>query len=189
MIRSESTPSVRLFYYTEVSVINKDELLINEQIRVKELRLIDETGTAVGIMSAKDAQKLAFERNYDLVMIAPGATPPVCKLMDYKKYVFDMAKKEREARKNQKVVDIKEVRLTLGIGDHDFNVKVKNAVKFLQSGDKVKVTVRFGGREMNHTQNGEVLIDRMAEALSEYGTLDKRPKLEGKRMTVIINPK
>ena len=157
-MRSESTPSVRLFYYTEVSVINKDELLINEQIRVKELRLIDETGTAVGIMSAKDAQKLAFERNYDLVMIAPGATPPVCKLMDYKKYVFDMAKKEREARKNQKVVDIKEVRLTLGIGDHDFNVKVKNAVKFLQSGDKVKVTVRFGGREMNHTQNGEVLI-------------------------------
>ncbi|MBR5279584.1 MAG: translation initiation factor IF-3 [Clostridia bacterium] len=164
-------------------------MLINEQIRVKELRLIDETGTAVGIMSAKDAQKLAFERNYDLVMIAPSATPPVCKLMDYKKYVFDMAKKEREARKNQKVVDIKEVRLTLGIGDHDFNVKVKNAIKFLQSGDKVKVTVRFGGREMNHTQNGEVLIDRMAEALSEYGALDKRPKLEGKRMTVIINPK
>ncbi len=172
-----------------MSVINKDELLINEQIRVKELRLIDETGTAVGIMSAKDAQKLAFERNYDLVMIAPGATPPVCKLMDYKKYVFDMAKKEREARKNQKVVDIKEVRLTLGIGDHDFNVKVKNAVKFLQSGDKVKVTVRFGGREMNHTESGEVLIDRVAEALADYGTLDKRPKLEGKRMTVIINPK
>lgn len=172
-----------------MSVINKDELLINEQIREKELRLIDETGTAVGIMSAKDAQKLAFERNFDLVMIAPGATPPVCKLMDYKKYVFDMAKKEREARKNQKVVDIKEVRLTLGIGDHDFNVKLKSAIKFLQSGDKVKVTVRFGGREMNHTEGGEVLIDRLAAALSDYGTLDKRPKLEGKRMTVIINPK
>lgn len=172
-----------------MSVINKDELLVNEQIREKELRLIDETGTAVGIMSARDAQKLAFERNLDLVMIAPGAQPPVCKLMDYKKYVFDMAKKEREARKNQKVVDIKEVRLTLGIGDHDFNVKLKSAIKFLQGGDKVKVTVKFGGREMNHTNEGEILIDRLAEALSEYGTLDKRPKLEGKRMSVLINPK
>ena len=109
--------------------------------------------------------------------------------MDYNKYVFDMAKKERENRKNQKVVNIKEVRLGLGIGEHDFQVKVKGAVKFLKDGDKVKVTVRFGGREMNHTDEGEVLIEKFADAVKDYGLMDKKPKLEGKRMTVIINPK
>lgn len=173
----------------EVSAINKDEMLVNEQIRDKEVRLVDENGTAVGIMSAKDAQKMAFEHNLDLVMIAPGAVPPVCKLMDYKKYVFDTAKKEREARKNQKVVDIKEVRLSVGIGEHDFNVRVRNAIKFLESGDKVKVTVKFSGREMNHTNEGQELIEKFAQQLSEAGNLDKTPKLEGRRMSAMINPK
>jgi len=172
-----------------VSVINKDSLLVNEQIRDKELRLIDEDGNVLGIMSAREAQIISNEHNIDLVMIAPNAVPPVCKLMDYKKYVFDQAKKEREARKNQKVVDIKEVRLTIGIGDHDFDVKMRSARKFLEDGDKVKVTVRFQYRELNHASEGEVLIDKMAEGLSDVGVMDKRPKLEGKRMSAMINPK
>ena len=176
-------------FIAEVSALNKDGLLINEEIREKELRLIDENGSVLGIMSAREAQLIANERETDLVLIAPNAVPPVCKLMDYKKFVFDQAKKEREARKNQKVVDIKEVRLTVGIGDHDFNVKLRSAQKFLEDGDKVKVTVRFGGREMKYTNEGEILIDKMAEGLKEYGTMDKRPKLEGKRMSALINPK
>ena len=176
-------------FIAEVSAINKDGLLINEEIREKELRLIDENGSVLGIMSAREAQLIANEHETDLVLIAPNAVPPVCKLRDYKKYVFDQAKKEREARKNQKVVDIKEVRLTVGIGDHDFNVKLRSAQKFLEDGDKVKVTVRFGGREMKYTNEGEILIDKMAEGLKEFGTMDKRPKLEGKRMSALINPK
>ena len=176
-------------FIAEVSAINKDGLLINEEIREKELRLIDENGSVLGIMSAREAQLIANEHETDLVLIAPNAVPPVCKLMDYKKFVFDQAKKEREARKNQKVVDIKEVRLTVGIGDHDFNVKRRSAQKFLEDGAKVKVTVRFGGREMKYTNEGEILIDKMAEGLKEYGTMDKRPKLEGKRMSALINPK
>ena len=151
--------------------------------------MIDEEGTLIGLMSSNEALQIAYQKNLDMVMIAPTAKPPVCKIMDYNKYVFDMAKKERENRKNQKVVNIKEVRLGLGIGEHDFQVKVKGAIKFLQDGDKVKVTVRFGGREMNHTADGEVLINRFADTVSEYGTMEKKPKLEGKRMSVIINAK
>ena len=151
--------------------------------------MIDNEGGLIGIMSSDEALKIAYQKNLDMVLIAPTAKPPVCKIMDYNKYIFDMAKKERENRKNQKVVNIKEVRLGLGIGEHDFQVKVKGALKFLKDGDKVKVTVRFGGREMNHTGDGEVLIDRFADAVSELGIMEKRPKLEGKRMSVIINPK
>lgn len=173
----------------EVSVINKNELMVNEEIKEAEVRLIDNEGGLIGIMSSDEALKIAYQKNLDMVLIAPTAKPPVCKIMDYNKYVFDMAKKERENRKNQKVVNIKEVRLGLGIGEHDFQVKVKGALKFLKDGDKVKVTVRFGGREMNHTGDGEVLIDRFADAVSELGIMEKRPKLEGKRMSVIINPK
>ena len=182
--------SVRYFYIIlEVSVINKNELMVNEEIRENEVRLIDDDGSIVGIMSSKEALQVAYQKNLDMVMIAPTAKPPVCKIMDYNKYVFDMAKKERENRKNQKIVNIKEVRLGLGIGEHDFQVKVRGAVKFLQDGDKVKVTVRFSGREMNHTGDGEILLDRFAEAVKDYGVMEKRPKLEGRRMTVIINAK
>lgn len=173
----------------EVSVINKNELMVNEEIRETEVRLIDDDGTILGIMSSKEALQIAYQKNLDMVMIAPTAKPPVCKIMDYNKYVFDTAKKDRENRKNQKIVNIKEVRLGLGIGEHDFQVKLKGAIKFLQDGDKVKVTVRFGGREMNHTGDGEVLIDRFAEAVKEYGVMERRPKLEGRRMTVMINAK
>ena len=172
-----------------MSVINKNELMVNEEIKEAEVRLIDNEGGLIGIMSSDEALKIAYQKNLDMVLIAPTAKPPVCKIMDYNKYIFDMAKKERENRKNQKVVNIKEVRLGLGIGEHDFQVKVKGALKFLKDGDKVKVTVRFGGREMNHTEDGEVLIDRFADAVSELGIMEKRPKLEGKRMSVIINPK
>ena len=163
--------------------------MVNEEIKEAEVRLIDNEGGLIGIMSSDEALKIAYQKNLDMVLIAPTAKPPVCKIMDYNKYIFDMAKKERENRKNQKVVNIKEVRLGLGIGEHDFQVKVKGALKFLKDGDKVKVTVRFGGREMNHTEDGEVLIDRFADAVSELGIMEKRPKLEGKRRSVIINPK
>ena len=163
--------------------------MVNEEIKEAEVRLIDNEGGLIGIMSSDEALKIAYQKNLDMVLIAPTAKPPVCKIMDYNKYVFDMAKKERENRKNQTVVNIQEVRLGLGIGEHDFQVKVKGALKFLKDGDKVKVTVRFGGREMNHTGDGEVLIDRFADAVSELGIMEKRPKLEGKRMSVIINPK
>ena len=186
--RRTDTNAVR-YFNVEVSVINKNELMINDEIRDKEVRLIDEDGNPIGIVSAKEAQQIAYQKNLDLVKIAPMANPPVCKIMNYDKYVFDMAKKEKEVRKNQKVVNIKEVRMGLGIGDHDFNVKVKGAVKFLQDGDKVKVTVKFGGREINYTHAGEELIDRFAQVVSEYGTLERRPRLEGRRMTVMINPK
>lgn len=172
-----------------MSAISKNELMINEEIRDKEIRLIDEEGNPLGIVSAKEAQKIANQKSLDLVKIAPNATPPVCKIMDYGKYVFDLNKKEKEVRKNQKVVNIKEVRIGLDIGEHDFNVKVKNALKFLKEEDKVKLTVKFVGREMNFTSRGEELINRFAECVSELGALEKRPKLEGKRMSVIINPK
>lgn len=141
-----------------------------------------------GVVSLEEALDIAYESNLDLVNVNPNAVPPVCKIMDYKKYVFDQAKREKDAKKNQKIVEIKEVRLTLGIEEHDLQVKVKSAKKFLAGGDKVKVTVKFYGREMNFTQSGEELINRFAECLEGAGTMDKKPKLEGRRMTVIFTP-
>jgi len=163
--------------------------MINEEIRDKEVRLIDNDGAALGIMSTKEAMALAHERELDLVKIAATATPPVCKIMDYGKYIFDLAKKEKDIKKNQKVVDIKEVKLGLGIGDHDFDVKIKNAIKFLQNGDKVKVTVKFVGREMNYTSAGNELLNKLFDKVSDVGIPDKMPKMEGKRLIAIINPK
>lgn len=174
---------------SEVSVISKNELMINEEIRDKEVRLIDVDGTQLGIQSAKDAQKLANTKNLDLVKIAPQAVPPVCKIMDYGKYMFELAKKEKEARKNQKVISIKEVRVSPSIEDHDFEFKVKNAYKFLQDGDKVKASVKFRGREMHYTQIGIEILEKFAEAVKDVGVVEKKPKLEGKSMTMILNPK
>lgn len=171
------------------SVISKNELMINEEIRDKEIRVIDADGNMLGIMSAKDAQKLANSKNLDLVKIAPQANPPVCRIMDYGKYMFELAKKEKEARKNQKVISIKEVRLSPTIEDHDFNVKAKNAQKFLLDGDKVKVSVKFRGREMNHTSVGFQILEKFAEDVKDVGIVEKRPKLEGKNMIMILNPK
>ena len=163
--------------------------MINEEIRDKEVRLIDTDGAQLGIVSVKDAQKLAYSKNLDLVKIAPQGVLPVCKIMDYGKYMFELAKKEKEARKNQKVISIKEVRVSPSIEDHDFEFKVKNAYKFLQDGDKVKVSVKFRGREMHYTSIGNGILDKFAEAVKDVGTVEKRPKLEGKSMIMILNPK
>jgi translation initiation factor IF-3 len=163
--------------------------MINEEIRDKEIRVIDADGSMLGVMTSKDAQKLAISKNLDLVKIAPQGVPPVCKIMDYGKHMFEQAKREKEAKKNQKVISIKEVRMTASIEDHDFNFKVKNAQKFLEEGDKVKVSVKFRGREMNYTKLGEEILLRFADILSNIGVVEKRPKLEGKNMSMIINPK
>lgn len=172
-----------------MSVISKNELLINEEIRDKEVRLIEADGTMIGIIATKEAQKLANSKNLDLVKIAPQAVPPVCKIMDYGKYMFELAKKEKEARKNQKIISIKEVRVSPSIEDHDFEFKVKNAYKFLKDGDKVKVSVKFRGREMHYTSIGNEILDKFAESVKDVGVVEKKPKLEGKSMIMILNPK
>jgi translation initiation factor IF-3 len=143
----------------------------------------------LGVMSSKDAQILANSKNLDLVKIAPQASPPVCRIMDYGKYMFELNKKEKEARKNQKVISIKEVRLSASIDEHDFNFKVKNALKFLKDGDKVKVSVKFRGREMNYTSLGQKVLEKFAQAVEEVGAVERRPKLEGRNMIMIVNPK
>ena len=160
---------------------------INEEIRDKEVRLIDSDGSQLGIVTIQQAMETAVQRGLDLVKIAPKAEPPVCRVMDYGKFRFEQAKKEKEARKNQKVVDIKEVRLSAKIDVADFNVRVKQAEKFLKSGGKV--TVRFRGREMAHTDIGLTVMQRFAEACAEFGTIEKAAKLEGRQMLMFIAPK
>jgi translation initiation factor IF-3 len=161
---------------------------INEEIRDKEVRLIDSDGSQLGIVTIQAAMEKAAERNLDLVKIAPKAEPPVCRVMDYGKFRFEQAKKEKEARKNQKVVDIKEVRLSAKIDVHDFEVRVKSAQKFLTSGDKVKASIRFRGREMAHTDIGLGVMQRFAEACAEFGVVEKPAKLEGRQMLMFLAP-
>lgn len=170
-------------------IINKNEILINDEIKDKEVRLIHSDGGMVGIVSSKEALAMAAEKNLDLVRIAPQATPPVCKIMDYGKYLFELAKKDRESRKNQKVVSMKELRISPSIEDHDFNFKVKNACKFLKDGDKVKITVKFRGRELNYALLGENVMKKFAESCQEFGNIEKKPKLEGRSMTMVLTPK
>jgi translation initiation factor IF-3 len=143
----------------------------------------------LGVMRTKDAMKLAITKNLDLVKIVPNAVPPVCKIINYNKSIFEQAKKEKEAKKNQKVVSLKEVRLSAAIEVHDFDVKVKSALKFLQNSDKVKVSIRFRGREMRYTVTGKEVLEKFADAVKEFGAVDKFPKLEGKSMIMIIVPK
>ncbi|MBE6779200.1 MAG: translation initiation factor IF-3 [Ruminococcaceae bacterium] len=169
--------------------IAKKELQINEQIRDNELRIIGADGAQLGVMSAREAQAMADEAGLDLVKIAPTAVPPVCRIMDYGKYRFEQAKKEKEARKNQHVVDTKEVRLGLNIDIGDFNTKVVQARKFLQHGDKVKVSIRFRGREMAHPELGLEPMNRFAEALAEEATVEKPAKVEGRNMLMFLAPK
>ncbi len=163
--------------------------MVNEGIRDKEIRLIDIEGGQLGIMSAKEAQKIAYSKNLDLVNISPHAQPPVCKIMDYGKHKFEMAKKEKEARKNQHVANIKEVRISPAIDKHDLNTKINHAIRFLKAGDKVKVTVRFRGREVRHSSLGESLLQQFADSVSEIGTIDKKPRLEGRNMAMFLVPK
>ncbi len=162
---------------------------INEDIRDKEVRLIDVDGQQIGVVSRMEAMNLASERKLDLVKIAPTAKPPVCKIMDYGKFKYEQAKKEKEAKKKQKTTTIKEVRLSLNIESHDMNTKANNAIKFLTSGDKVKVSLRFKGRQMGHTEFGYEVIKKFAEIISEHGQMDNRPKLEGRSLVVIFGPK
>ena len=162
---------------------------INEEITDKEIRLIGNEGEQLGIMSAAEALRIATERELDLVKIAPGSNPPVCKIMDYGKYRFEQAKKEKDAKKNQRVIEIKEIRMSPGIGDNDFNTKLKNGQKFLNDGNRVKVSVRFRGREMAHTNIGEVLLRNFAEKCADIANLDKAPKLEGRNMSMFLSPK
>ena len=161
---------------------------INEEIRDKEVRLIDAGGEQLGIMSAQKALEVAIERGMDLVKIAPQAQPPVCRIMDYGKFRFEQAKREKEARKNQRVMEIKEIRLSPGIDVNDLNVKVGHARRFLKDGDKVKVSVRFRGREVTHSSIGLELLKRFAEQCSEFGTIEKQPKLEGRHMHMFLAP-
>lgn len=170
-------------------VISNKELQINEEIRDKEIRVIDVDGNQLGILSAKEAQKIAFEKNLDLVKIAPQATPPVCRIMDYGKYCFEQTKREKEARKNQKVVDVKEIRMFSTIDTHDFETKVNQASKFLKSGDKLKVSVRFRRRAIAHPELGMELMDRFKEACSEVGTVEKPAKMEGRSLVMFVSPK
>ena len=164
-------------------------MYINEEIREKEIRVIDADGSQLGIMPTRQALQIAAEKGLDLVDIAPQATPNVCRIMDYGKYRYEQAKREKEARKNQKTVDIKEVRMSMNIDTHDFETKVNQAVKFLKGGDKVKVSVRFRGREMAHTELGNELLDRFKDSVAEAGVIDKPAKMEGRSMAMFISPK
>ncbi len=173
----------------EVFRISSKDLLINEEIKDKEVRLVGTQGEQLGIVAIAVAQNMAIEKNLDLVKIAPQAVPPVCKIMDYGKFKFEQAKREKEARKNQKIIEIKEVRLSLNIDTNDFNTKVNRAVKFLTDGDKVKAALRFRGREMAHPELGAVIMQRFTDAVAEVGTVEKQPKMEGRSMVMFISPK
>ena len=165
------------------------ELMLNEQIRDKEVRLIGENGEQLGIMSSRDALKLAKEAELDLVKIAPNAQPPVCKIIDYGKYRYEQARREKEAKKKQKVIEIKEVRLSPNIDENDLNTKINAARKFSQKGDRVKVTLRFRGREMSHMAQSKHILDEFAEKLADVAVVEKPAKVEGRSLTLILSEK
>ena len=173
----------------EVLTIGKLDHQLNEEIRDKEVRLIGADGAQLGIVSAAQANQMAEEQGMDLVNISPNAVPPVCKIMDYSKFCFDQKKREKEARKNQRVVEIKEIRMSPSIDTNDFNTKVKAAQKFLADGNRVKVSVRFRGREMAHTNLGEKLLLDFAEACAGTASMEKNPKLDGRFMAMFLSPK
>ena len=162
---------------------------INEDIIDKEVRLIGEDGAQLGIMPSSEALRIAIEKELDLVKIAPASNPPVCKVMDYGKYRFEQAKRDKEARRNQHIVEVKEIRMSPSIGANDFAVKLGHGQRFLDEGNRLKVTIRFRGREMAHTDIGEGLLKRFAEGCSEVGSVDKNPKLEGRHMSMFLTPK
>ena len=173
----------------EVLPISNKELQINEQIRDKEVRVVDSDGTQLGILPIRQAMDLADQRNLDLVKIAPQAKPPVCKIIDYGKFRFEQSKREKEQRKNQRIVEIKEVRLSLNIDTHDFETKKNHALRFIAEGNKVKASIRFRGREMGHPELGQEIMDRFAQAMSEVANVEKPAKLEGRTMLMFLAPK
>ena len=167
----------------------KQELPTNGQIREREVQLIGENGEKLGVIPTKEALEKAIEKNLDLVLVAPNGKPPVCKIMNYGKYKFEQSKKEKEAKKKQKTLELKELRVTPNIEEHDFEFKAKNARKFLEDGNKVKITVRFRGREVNNSKAGEVVLNKFIEALEDVATVEKKPKLEGRNMFTILAKK
>ena len=183
----EFSISFFLFDLEEGIVISK-ELRINEEVRCKEVRLVDDAGQQLGVMSPRDAMKVAAEKGLDLVEVAPTANPPVCRIMDYGKYKYEQSKKEREAKKNQRTITVKEVKLRPNIEDHDFQTKAKNAAKFLSGGDKVKVTIMFRGREITPPELGQELCQRFAEELASVAKIEKAAKVEGRNMIMILAP-
>lgn len=176
-------------FYSEVFGISAKEVSINEEINEKEVRLVDSDGSQLGIFSSEKALEMAIEKNLDLVLIAPSAKPPVCKIMDYGKYRFEMMKREKEAKKNQKVVEVKEIRLGLNIDTHDFETKGNQAKKFLTSGNKVKVSIRFRGRELGHPELGTEIMNRFAEYCSPVSSVEKPAKMESRNMLMFLAPK
>ena len=178
----------QIFLLLEVFCI-KQELPINGQIRAKEVQLIGDNGEKIGVISLNEALEKAEEKNLDLVLVAPNANPPVCKIMNYGKYKFEQAKKEKEAKKKQKSFEVKEIRVTPNIEEHDFSFKSKNAKKFIQDGNKVKITVRFRGREVNNSKAGEVVLNKFIEEMSDIAVVEKAPKLEGRNMFTILAKK
>ncbi len=177
------------YFWRCFNISSKQEQQINEEIRDKEIRVVSDDGEQLGIMSAAEALKIAESRNLDLVKIAPMAKPPVCKIMDYGKFRFEKAKKEKEAKKNQKTIEIKEIRLSLNIDTHDFDTKINHARKFIASGNKVKVSIRFRGREMAHPELGLTIMKRCAEAMADCASIEKPAKLEGRQMLMFLAPK
>ncbi len=178
---------MRTSFFMEVSYIKQDQL-INEQIRFREVQVIDDEGNKLGKMLTSEAIDLAMDKNLDLVLVSSNPENPVCKMMNYGKYKFEQAKREKESKKKQRVLELKELRVTPNIEEHDFNFKVKNAQKFLNDGNKVKITVRFRGRELNYVKLGEEVLNNFIEALSETSTVEKKPLLEGKNMFIILAP-
>ena len=169
--------------------ISKDKQQINGDIRAKEVRLIDENGDMRGVMGIREALAIAEEANLDLVNVSPNAEPPVCKILDFGKYRYELQKKDKMAKKNQKTMQVKEVRLSTFIEEHDVNVKANTAIKFLKDGDKVKVSLRFRGRERDYTAKGFDVMNSFADQVSEYGVIDKKPKFEGRSLTMFLSPK
>jgi translation initiation factor IF-3 len=161
---------------------------VNDRIRIREVRLIDEEGQQIGIIPTRDALEMARSKGLDLVEVAPNAVPPVCRIMDYGKFRYEQSRKERESRKNQHVIELKEVRIRPKIDEHDLETKGRQAAKFLDSGDKVKMTVIFRGREMAHPDIGKGLLDQLADMLRPHGTIEQTPRLEGRTMTMMLNP-
>lgn len=170
-------------------ILISKEWRVNEGIRVREVRLIDENGEQIGIVPTREALQRAEEKNLDLVEVAPGAKPPVCRLMDFGKFRYEQSKRDKEARKKQKVINVKEVKMRPKIDQHDFLVKARNAKRFLENGDKVKVTIMFRGREISHAQLGQKLCMRLAEEVAAQGVIEKQPRVEGRNMTMILVPR
>ena len=167
----------------------KQELPTNGQIRAKEVQVISETGEKLGVLSLKEALNIAEEKRLDLVLVAPNGNPPVCKIMNYGKYKFEQSKKEKEARKKQKAIEVKEIRITPNIEEHDFGFKLKNARKFIEDGNKLKITVKFRGREINNSKLGEDVLNRFIEGLEDIASVDRKPKLEGRNMFIMLSKK